>query len=40
MQWRFYVAISEPSTIKTRPVLATLTYLADAASAAIKLLDA
>jgi len=40
MQSRFYVAISEPGMIKTRPVLATLTYLADAASAAIKLFDA
>jgi hypothetical protein len=40
MQSRFYVAINEPGMIKSRPVLATLTYLADAASAAIKLFDA
>jgi hypothetical protein len=39
MQSRFYVAISEPNMIKTRPVLATLTYLADAAGAAIALFD-
>jgi hypothetical protein len=39
MQSRFYVAISEPGVIKTRPVLATLTYLAEGASGAIKVFD-
>lgn len=40
MQSRFYVAINEPGTIQRRPVLATLIYLAEAASSAIKLFDA
>ncbi len=35
----FYVAINEPGTIQRRPVLATLIYLAEAASSAIKLFD-
>jgi hypothetical protein len=39
MQLRFYVAINEPGTIQRRPVLATLAYLADTASGAIKLFD-
>ena len=39
MQSRFYVAINEPGMIQRRPVLATLAYLADAASSAIKLFD-
>ncbi len=39
MQSRFYVAINEPGTIQRRPVLATLIYLAEAASSAIKLFD-
>jgi hypothetical protein len=39
MQSRFYVAINEPSTIQRRPALATLGYLADTASSAIKLFD-
>jgi drug/metabolite transporter (DMT)-like permease len=39
-QSRFYVAINEPGTIQRRPVLATLIYLAEAASSAIKLFDA
>ena len=40
MKSRFYVTISESGVIKTRPVLATLIYLADAATAAIKVFDA
>jgi hypothetical protein len=38
-QSRFYVAINEPDRIQRRPVLATLAYLADAATSAIKLFD-
>ena len=34
MQSRFYVAICEPGMIKAQPEPATLTYLADTASAA------
>lgn len=37
MKSRFYVAINEPNTIKRRPVIATLAFLADAADSAIKL---
>lgn len=37
MKSRFYEAINEPKTIKRRPVLGTLAYLADAANSAIKL---
>jgi hypothetical protein len=40
MRSRFYVAINEPGTIQRRPVLATLIYLAEAASNAIKLFAA
>jgi hypothetical protein len=39
MQSRFYVAISEAGVIETLPVLATLTYLAEGASGAIKVFD-
>ena len=37
MKSQFYEAINEPKTIKRRPVLGTLAYLADAANSAIKL---
>jgi hypothetical protein len=40
MQSRFYVGISEPDLIKTRPIGATLAFLADAAAVAIRTFDA
>ena len=40
MQSRFYVAISEPDVIKTRPELATLMFLANGVSDAIELFEA
>jgi hypothetical protein len=39
MRSRFYVGLNEPGVIKIRPILATLTHLADAAASAIKLFD-